>query len=113
MCRHISFRNVLQLEAQIPDCQNHVVISRFRRARDSSVAPGLQVLGDVATGLLVNERVVNCPPQIGPPLMQALFDEISWAIEDEPTEVIAVVHMLCTAWYGVTTAALMLQYVCA
>lgn len=77
-----------------------LVISRFRGARDNSVAAGLQVLGDVATGLLVNERVVNCPPQIGPPLMQALFDEISWAVEDEPTEVKPFCLILRTAGMG-------------
>ncbi|CAN0842479.1 Protein BCCIP homolog [Linum grandiflorum] len=37
-------------------------------------------------GLLVSQRVVNLPPQLLPPLYDALFDEISWAMEDEPTE---------------------------
>jgi protein BCP1 len=35
---------------------------------------------------MVNERLINAPPQLAPPLMQALFDEIAWAVEDEPTE---------------------------
>nr|XP_016460954.1 PREDICTED: protein BCCIP homolog [Nicotiana tabacum]XP_016460955.1 PREDICTED: protein BCCIP homolog [Nicotiana tabacum] len=45
-------------------------------------------LGDQAkaVGLLVSQRVVNLPPQLLPPLYDALFDEVSWAIEDEPTE---------------------------
>ncbi|CAN1834779.1 Protein BCCIP homolog [Linum perenne] len=34
-------------------------------------------------GLLVSQRVVNLPPQLLPPLYDALFDEISWAVEDE------------------------------
>uniref|UniRef100_A0A061R7N2 Protein BCCIP homolog n=1 Tax=Tetraselmis sp. GSL018 TaxID=582737 RepID=A0A061R7N2_9CHLO len=38
------------------------------------------------TALLVTERLINAPPELGPPLMQALFDEISWATEDEPTQ---------------------------
>ena len=38
------------------------------------------------TGLLVSERLINCPPQLAPPLQQALFDEVSWAIDDEPTQ---------------------------
>ncbi len=46
-----------------------------------------QVLEDAGTGLILNERVVNSPPQIAPPLMQALFDEIGWAVEDQPTKV--------------------------
>ncbi|KAK7250446.1 hypothetical protein RIF29_32895 [Crotalaria pallida] len=37
-------------------------------------------------GLLVSQRVVNLPPQLLPPLYNALFDEVSWATEDEPTE---------------------------
>ncbi|WOL16647.1 hypothetical protein Cni_G25435 [Canna indica] len=36
-------------------------------------------------GLLVCQRFVNCPYQLVPPLYDALFDEISWATEDEPT----------------------------
>jgi BCCIP len=40
----------------------------------------------VGSGLLLNQRLVNAPPQVAPPLMQALFDEISWAVEDEPTK---------------------------
>ncbi|KAI5311624.1 hypothetical protein L3X38_040797 [Prunus dulcis] len=29
---------------------------------------------------------MNLPPQLLPPLYDALFDEVSWATEDEPTE---------------------------
>jgi protein BCP1 len=50
----------------------------------------VQVLRDAGTGLLLNQRLVNAPPQVAPPLMQALFDEISWAVEDEPTKARAV-----------------------
>ncbi|KAK8560733.1 hypothetical protein V6N13_026169 [Hibiscus sabdariffa] len=46
------------------------------------------LLGDKAqdVGLLVSQRVVNLPPELLPHLYDALFDEISWATEDEPTE---------------------------
>ncbi|KAJ6814045.1 protein BCCIP-like protein [Iris pallida] len=37
-------------------------------------------------GLLVSQRFVNCPNQLVPPLYDALFDEVSWATEDEPTK---------------------------
>eukprot|EP01018_Ginkgo_biloba_P023990 Gb_25749 [translate_table: standard] len=37
-------------------------------------------------GLLVSERVVNLPFELVPPLYDGLLDEVSWAIEDEPTE---------------------------
>lgn len=36
--------------------------------------------------ILVSQRMVNLPPQLLPSLYDALFDEISWATEDEPTE---------------------------
>ncbi|XP_028551714.1 protein BCCIP homolog isoform X3 [Dendrobium catenatum] len=53
---------------------------------DESVKTKLKVLleqqaSDV--GLLVSQRFVNCPHQLVPPLYDALFDEVSWAIEDE------------------------------
>lgn len=38
-------------------------------------------------GLIVCERVVNLPVQIVPKMLEALFCEIEWAIEDEPSEV--------------------------
>ena len=43
------------------------------------------LLGEEAqnVGLLVSQRVVNLPPQLLPPLCDALFDEVSWATEDE------------------------------
>jgi hypothetical protein len=39
------------------------------------------------TALIINERLINSPPALAPPLTQALFDEIGWAVEDEPTQV--------------------------
>uniref|UniRef100_I1KRT3 Protein BCCIP homolog n=1 Tax=Glycine max TaxID=3847 RepID=I1KRT3_SOYBN len=43
------------------------------------------LLGEQAhdVGLLVSQRMVNLPPQLLPPLYDALFDEVSWATEDE------------------------------
>ncbi|XP_059594970.1 protein BCCIP homolog isoform X5 [Vitis vinifera] len=45
------------------------------------------LLGEEAhnVGLSVSQCVVNLPPQLLPPLCDALFDEVSWATEDEPT----------------------------
>ena len=37
-------------------------------------------------GFVVSERVVNCPLELSSPLQQAIFDEIQWATEDEPTQ---------------------------
>lgn len=36
-------------------------------------------------GVLVTERVVNIPPLVIPKLLEAVFCEIEWAVEDEPT----------------------------
>ena len=52
-----------------------------------SVYCKLQSWDDPNCGLLLSERLVNCPPQLAPPLNQALFDETAWAQEDEPTQV--------------------------
>ena len=46
-----------------------------------------QVLQSDGAGLVINERLLNCPPQLASPLHHSLFDEeIPWAVEDEPTE---------------------------
>ncbi|XP_011039301.1 PREDICTED: protein BCCIP homolog isoform X2 [Populus euphratica] len=61
----------------------------LRLCLEKSIKGDLRVLlGEQAhnVGLLVSRRVVNLPPQLLPPLYDALFDEISWATEDEPTE---------------------------
>eukprot|EP00959_Pyramimonas_sp_CCMP1952_P468540 9493403-Pyramimonas_sp.AAC.1 len=42
-----------------------------------------QALSGRKTALMINERLVNCPPQLATPLTTGLFDEIAWATEDE------------------------------
>lgn len=38
-------------------------------------------------GILLNERLINMPPQVVPPMFRMLLEEIQWAIEDkEPYE---------------------------
>jgi len=39
-----------------------------------------------SVGLLVCRRFVNFPYELVPKLYDALFDEVSWAMEDEPTQ---------------------------
>jgi BCCIP len=55
----------------------------------------LQAWDSPGTGLIINERLINCPPQLAPPLLQALLDEVAWATEDEPTQVCATTTMYC------------------
>ncbi|XP_052186176.1 protein BCCIP homolog isoform X3 [Diospyros lotus] len=68
-----------------------------------------------SVGLLVSQRVVNLPPQLLPPLYDALFDEISWATEDERTEELrrsfCLKHyLLLTRIYEQKAAVRRLQY---
>ncbi|CAI9785457.1 unnamed protein product [Fraxinus pennsylvanica] len=58
-------------------CQENYVLAKLRSLIGEHA-------GDV--GLVVSQRVVNLPPQLLPPLYDSLFDEVSWATEDEPTE---------------------------
>ncbi|CDO98604.1 unnamed protein product [Coffea canephora] len=60
----------------------------LKSCKEDSVSNLRSLLGEKAhdVGLLVSQRVVNLPPQLLPPLYDALFDEVSWATEDEPTE---------------------------
>ncbi|KAJ4954899.1 hypothetical protein NE237_011682 [Protea cynaroides] len=64
-------------EFLIEACQEKDVLNKLRL-----------LLGEDASTveLLVSQRVMNLPPQLFPPLYDALFDEVSWATEDEPTE---------------------------
>lgn len=58
--------------------------------QDTNVSAKLKSLvGEHAkdVGLLVSQRVVNLPPQLLPPLYDALFDEVEWATEDEVCEI--------------------------
>lgn len=57
-----------------------------RRCQDQDtvhVLDGLFTRPGVA--LLISERLINCPPCLAVPLQDGIFDEISWATEDEPT----------------------------
>ncbi|GLC38993.1 hypothetical protein PLESTM_000824400 [Pleodorina starrii] len=42
-----------------------------------------QALAGPGTALLVSERLINCPPQLAPPLVQMLMEEIEGAATDE------------------------------
>jgi len=58
----------------------------------------VQVWDQPSTGLIINERLINSPPQLAPPLVQALFNEVAWATEDEPTQVSQHRRQPDTAW---------------
>lgn len=54
-------------------------------------------------GLLLTDRVVNLPPQLVPKMQEALFLEVGWAQEDEPTE--ALRDMYNFHWFLYVTDA--------
>mmetsp|Transcript_6450 Transcript_6450/g.16394 ORF Transcript_6450/g.16394 Transcript_6450/m.16394 type:complete len:240 (-) Transcript_6450:619-1338(-) len=56
------------------------------RAPASLKAQVSGAFGEDGCALIVSERVVNSPLELSSPLQQAIFDEIAWATEDEPTE---------------------------
>ncbi|KAK1416050.1 hypothetical protein QVD17_31838 [Tagetes erecta] len=73
------------------DCKCMMEVKEFllKTCQDNGIKDKLKTYFGEATsdvGLLVSQYVVNLPPQLLPPLYDGLFDEISWATEDEPTE---------------------------
>lgn len=73
------------------DCKCMLELKEFllTMCQDKEIKDNLRsYLGEQAVdvGLLISQRVVNLPPQLLPPLYDGLFDEISWATEDEPTK---------------------------
>jgi len=64
-----------------------------------------KLLDEPGVGLILNERMLNIPPQLAPHLHKCLYEEIQWAIEDEAPFKFTNYIML-TSYYqeGVTTA---------
>ncbi|KAL5981582.1 hypothetical protein ACLOJK_015645 [Asimina triloba] len=87
-----SFITILNLERyKVFLLEDHQCISEVKKyllkvCQDKDMKSDLNLLlGEKAkdVGLLVSQRVVNLPLQLLPPQYDALFDEISWATEDE------------------------------
>ena len=66
-------------------------LAYLKAKADAATKPALEAALSAAaagkagsrTGLVVSERLVNCPPQLCEPLTGSLMDEIQWATEDE------------------------------
>ena len=80
---HVSALPDVPLRLRSAVCCHAAALFPAGRAQPKSAL--LQAWDASGTGLLVSERLMNCPPQLAPPLQQALFDEVAWATEDEPT----------------------------
>jgi len=51
---------------------------------DADRAALARAWGAPDTGLIVNERLINCPPKLAPPLLQCLLEEVEEAAAEEP-----------------------------
>ena len=49
--------------------------------------PAPQAWRAEGSALVVSERLINCPPQLAPPLQRGLFEEIAAAAEEGETQV--------------------------
>eukprot|EP00899_Mesostigma_viride_P007720 jgi/Mesvir1/1694/Mv21154-RA.1 len=88
----VGFITVLNLEKYAKESWMKQILD-FLTAKCSAYAgpSGSSFLTDLiarpkGVGLVLSERLLNIPMQVAPPLHDALFDEVSWATEDEPTE---------------------------
>ena len=58
-------------------------IRRFIFTKAPELEEVIEDLTEVPTGLIISERLVNVPQEIGEPLLKQLFHEIKWAVKDE------------------------------
>ncbi|KAI3491860.1 hypothetical protein L1887_43723 [Cichorium endivia] len=84
------FVSALNLQ-RYKDCKCMMEVKEFllSMCQDKKIKENLKSFlkeQEADVGLLISQRVVNLPPQLLPPLYDGLFDEISWATEDEPTK---------------------------
>lgn len=85
-----AFSTVLNMHT-LRDHASVKYISAFllKHAPDTASRAALQaVLNDARSnrlGLLLNDRLVNVPPDVVPPLLSALCDDLQWAAENEET----------------------------
>lgn len=66
-------------------CQGKHELERFSAVLKSATADPSEPNSE-KVGLILCERVLNFPPLLVPKLLEALFCEIEWAVEDEPTQ---------------------------
>ena len=107
-CTHMTYHHVSQKTHSVLCMigKTSLTVSAFMHA------PDVQAWDDPHSGLLLSERLVNCPPQLAPPLNQALFDELAWAKEDEPTQVPSLIWQ-CSGWcYAHTFKIIFLVSLC-
>ncbi|KAJ3158779.1 Mss4p nuclear export [Geranomyces michiganensis] len=91
---HKSHEGIAAVRAYILDSARKAVYTKKQQAStaDSSATTTTAdrveaILDSGKTAWVVNERLINMPPQVVPPMMNMLLEEIEWAVEDgEPFE---------------------------
>ncbi|KAI5083045.1 hypothetical protein GOP47_0002788 [Adiantum capillus-veneris] len=69
-------------------CLLHVYDFLKRNVSDGTKVEAVFNNNPGEVGLLVSERLINIPEELASPLYKGLLDEVSWAIEDEPTKIL-------------------------
>ncbi|KAJ7569542.1 hypothetical protein O6H91_01G083000 [Diphasiastrum complanatum] len=85
----IGFITALNLERyKAHSCMQEIRTFLMEKCGSTSEAGKLEALWQKqqGVGLIVNERLVNVPVDLAPPLYEGLFQEIAWATEDEPIQ---------------------------
>ena len=76
---HVPLPNVHSIESPCPHLN---ICPRRPGVSAPSPYPCLQAWAAPGTGLVVNERLVNCPPQLAEPLQESLFGDVEEAAGD-------------------------------
>ncbi|KAJ3178038.1 Mss4p nuclear export [Geranomyces variabilis] len=85
---HANHEGIAAVRAYILDSARKAIGGGSVGDSASSIAEKVQgVLDGGKAAWVVNERLINMPPQVVPPMMNMLLEEIEWAVEDgEPFE---------------------------
>eukprot|EP01120_Amphizonella_sp_Union-15-10_P015824 TRINITY_DN820_c0_g1_i2.p1 TRINITY_DN820_c0_g1~~TRINITY_DN820_c0_g1_i2.p1 ORF type:complete len:279 (+),score=60.90 TRINITY_DN820_c0_g1_i2:92-928(+) len=76
----------LQVHKGLPSIQElvfHIKSQVSKYAPKEQIDSWNKLIDSPTTGLIINERMFNVPPQLAPHLLKCLFEEIQWAIEDK------------------------------
>ncbi|KAL8112271.1 hypothetical protein AgCh_019828 [Apium graveolens] len=78
-----------EVDLALKDKKEQLESSDDEEFKEKSIQQDMKfMLGEQArdAGLVISQHVLNLSPQLLPPPYDGLFDEVSWATEDEPTE---------------------------
>ncbi|TDH68219.1 hypothetical protein CCR75_004489 [Bremia lactucae] len=81
------FVTTLNMKRYVTETSFQQILQYVTKKCPITELPKLQhILSTKNVGLLINERMINLPYQLIPPLHSALHEDIEWAFENEDTE---------------------------